>query len=386
MSNPIPVFWRERWPTAVVCIGVAVAVLPVRLAHAQAPLEIELTYEVEASLPDCPAESAFRTMVVDQLGYDPLRSTSPHRVLAQARGNAGTIVGVVRWQHSESAVGGERELRARTCKELAHAMAFAVAVQVQLLVLQKETSKGDVTSGPNDIAEKELVLLQGVAESPSTAAAPPPSSRPNDLAGRAPIEPMDVRSDADAGGETSGWQSALGVGVAARLRREPTTSVEGRAFGGLYHGLWGGELSLGGTWPQQLSTLDDKGFRLWSVWGSVFGCAVPKPIVACMGARVERLSARGTGVDVSRLAHAWVVELGPRVAIAGDLTPNLRTALYLEARGLLAPAWVEINDTRAWTTPSWSLTAGVDVAAIWQSSTSGEAEAKPRSQRAAVSD
>ncbi len=238
MSNSGPVFSPARLLTVGVCVWVLAAVYA-RPARAEAPLEIELQYTTDPSLPDCPSEMAFRAMVVEQLGYDPVRPTSAHRVLAQAQAGPGMVSGSVRWRHGESSVGGEREISGKTCKELARAMAFAVTVQIQLLVLQKEPLQ--VNEAPASVEAATDEPLPQTTDAPLAVAVTeePPSRSPRPEV--APVAPPTQLQPAThlATDPTSVWTSALGVGVGVRLRRKPTATAEGRVFGALFHGLWG---------------------------------------------------------------------------------------------------------------------------------------------------
>src|SRR4051812_36254213 len=73
--------------------------LPAVAGAARTPPELSVTlgYEVDPGLRGCPTESEFRSAVSDQLGYDPFRSASAHRVVASVQESERGIDGQVTW-------------------------------------------------------------------------------------------------------------------------------------------------------------------------------------------------------------------------------------------------------------------------------------------------
>ncbi len=307
-------------------------------AYAQSVLEVDLTFTTDPSLRDCPGETTFRNMVREQAGYDPFRAGAPHRVLAHARPEGEESVGAVSW-HLGSAAVGERELRGRECHDVVRAMAFAVAIQVQLYSDQQLAQKSDERG----------------ESAPATRA----TSRP--AGGGSALQTAEPRGTL----RPSSWLATTGVGAAMRLRSDPLTTTEGRIFGGLSQDAVGGELAVGGALPQHWGARDGAGFDYWSLWGSAAACLIQRPWAGCATGRLERLDARGTGVDVSRTASAWLVEVGPRIAFLAPFSSRWQVNLYIEARAVLSPARVLLDDAQVWKSPAWSLMFGADVAAVW---------------------
>ncbi len=307
-------------------------------AYAQSALEVELTFTTAPSLLDCPSEDTFRNWVREQVGYDPFRAGAPHRVSAHARPEGVEAVGAVYWHLGSTAV-GERELRGRECHDVVRAMAFAVAIQVQLYSDQQLAEKRD-QPGASTPATDATSTPDGAGSASQTAEP------------RGALRPIS-------------WLATTGVGVGVRLRSDPLTTMEGRIFGGLSHDAVGGELAVGGALPGRWGARHGAGFDYWSLWSSAAVCVIPRPLAACATARLERLEARGTGVDVSRTASAWLVEVGPRIAFLAPLPPRGQVNLYIEARAVLSPARVVLDDTQVWKSPAWSLMFGADLAAVW---------------------
>lgn len=340
-------------------------------AHAATPLEVELTYETHPALAACPDETSFRSWVSAQVGRDPFRTGAAHRVHAAVRpldvGAAGSVV----WDTGTSrGVSGQRELRGKDCADVVRATAFAVAVQIQLLEQQQEDSSSNETGTrrePGDGKPGQARSQSGSGPRANTNAA----SEKSTLAHRAeptsvplPARPRTTRTLREE--RDSGLYSLLwGVGGAVRWRTEPRATPEGRMFVAVSRDRALGELSAGATTQQHWGPKDGSGFDFWSFWGSASGCFSQEPLLGCVTGRLERVAARGTGVDVSRDAAAWLAEVGPRAGVWASPSSTLRALLYVEARATIAPARVWLDGERVWKTPAWSFTIGLDLAARW---------------------
>jgi hypothetical protein len=338
------VFSRIHHASTGICWGALLLLVVFRTpgAYAQSALEVELTFTTAPSLLDCPSEATFRNWVREHVGYDPFRAGAPHRILAHARPEGEESVGAVSW-HLGSAAVGERELRGRECHDVVRAMAFAVAIQVQLYSDQELAEKSD---------ERGASTPSDAASTPASASPAPQTAEFQTAEPRGTLRPIS-------------WLATTGVGVGVRLRSDPFTTMEGRMFGGLSHDTVGGELAVGGAVPKRWGARHGAGFDYWSLWSSVAVCLLPRPLAGCATGRLERLEARGTGVDVSRTASAWLVEVGPRIAFLAPLSPRWQVNLYIEARAVLSPARIVLDDTQVWKSPTWSLMFGADLAAVW---------------------
>lgn len=330
-------------------------------------LQVTLEYGTDTTLEGCPTEPAFRKLVEGQLGYDPFREGAEYRVSVRSQRSAGGVTGSVRWQHVSLDVGGERELSARTCQDLVQTMAFAVAVQLQLYEaggsgLEPEPLRKDDTRSVR--GGEETARDESSRAKPEVSTPPTPSAVSNSNRGL-----MSSEQVSEGGKDRAGdypWVTSVGMGIGVRLRRAPEVTPEARLFATVGSRVLDTELAVGGTWPREWDVNAVEGFRFWSAWASGAACARGGTIAGCVVGRVERLAARGFGVDVPRASSAWLTELGPRFGVFVDATAEWRVSLYVEARAQLVPARVILDANQVYETPPWSVTLGVDVSAVWR--------------------
>src|SRR5262245_13435773 len=126
--------WLPRRQCGALCLGAALLV-PTRAAQAAPPLQVELTYQVDPTLTDCPSAAELARTITAQLGHDPF-VTAPtparHRLKASIqRAGAGTEAHV-EWLDQQGGSEGERRLGSEhpECAEIARGLSFAIAVQI----------------------------------------------------------------------------------------------------------------------------------------------------------------------------------------------------------------------------------------------------------------
>ena len=122
-------------------------------AAAQAPpLKVTLVYETPAGA-GCPNDSVFRAGVTHRLGYDPFRADASLHVAMRTFETSSGLSGLVEWHDDSFAVKGEQHFspKRRDCAHLVDEMAFAVAVQIQLLgiatAVPEASARGDHEAG-----------------------------------------------------------------------------------------------------------------------------------------------------------------------------------------------------------------------------------------------
>lgn len=319
------------------------------IARAEPQLFVHLDYQVEPGLAGCPSDEAFREMVAAQLGYSPFRANSQYRVVARAGADSGQIQGFVEWQNDAGVRRGRRELRAESldCPAFARAMSFAIAVQIQLFT--QEVERGETSAPP------------ATSESPGTSASVAPPSQP----GTDPLAAV-VRSDLDhASAESSRWRFLIGGGPLLSFWLTPATAVGGRVFAGVNRGSWLAELGLEASLPGSYRTTNEQGFDYHVELGSLAGCALLRPFSGCVVGKLGRFSVTGFGVDVPRSPAGLLVQVGPRVALSEVVGGRWLGALRFEGLVTVAPWEVTLNHTEVWRTPLLTLSAGLDVAALF---------------------
>jgi hypothetical protein len=320
--------------------GVLVVLGTTGPAKAASPLYVALDYEVHSASAGCLDERSFRTSVSDQLGYDPFRDDASRRVNATTRDAEHGTVGVVVWTGARGAQQGERRLESanRDCAEVTRAMAFAIAVQIQLL--SSESGEAGNTSTPTE------------PQKPPT----PETRRPD-------LQPSQPRADPHLG-ETPRdrkveWLAGVGAGAAFGLA--PTAAATGRvaiaARLGSVSGEIGGETSLPSTWQAPDGSGFELRFSLVSLgvcghWHRVFGCALGK---------LGSVSVEGFGVDEPRRSSGVLSEVGARVGLSETFGKKLVGAFRIEGLAHPSPWAARLNGDDVWTAPAAALTVGADL-------------------------
>jgi hypothetical protein len=317
------------------------------VAHAGPRLFVDLDYQPDSSLGDCPSEPAFRTVIRDRLGYDPFRAGSPQTIVARAHAAPQGLRGSIEWRDDSGAVRGERALSAEhsDCEAFARVMAFAIAVQIQLL--SGEADAGTTSSVPPNGNDESSLTSVMQAEKPAVAQDRPP--------------PPVVTTR-----EPAGWEFLLGVGPTLGFGVAPATVVEGRAFGTLRNDRLALEIGAEASLPSRRTTTEGNGVEQQLQLGSLAGCLALAPLSGCLVGKLGRLNVRGFGVDAPLSASGALAQVGPRLALGEDFGGRLSGALRLEALATLVPWGVTLNHREIWRTPSVSLSVGADLAVIFR--------------------
>jgi hypothetical protein len=308
-----------------------------RTAQAESRLFVSLDYEVDAALAGCPQDSAFRSMIADQLGYDPFQAGSTHRVVTRTRSSGEGIVGNIEWYDAEGARRGERELHTERadCAAFTRTLAFAVAVQIQLLA--------------EDVEE------------PRAEAETPPVAQPPAKPRRSPVE--DVRTippKASTPKDRSSWRFFGGLGVTGSFGMLPGLVPAGRLFAGARRGHFGFELGGETSLPGRYVDDGGNGFDHHVAFGTLAGCGFLGLISGCVVGKAGRLGVSGVGVDVRRSPAAATAELGARLSLNPELG-RFTSALRLEALAPLVSWGVHLNGTEVFRASPVVIGLGADL-------------------------
>jgi hypothetical protein len=336
-----------------VCCGFLIFLLfacITRQAQAQARVFVELDYRTDATLRECPSDARFRVMVTDQLGYEPFRAGSAHRVVARAQPDGDGIKGLVQWRDASGAPRGERELstEAMDCREFARVMSFTIAVQIQLLAESIEQSAVAGASTAQEDASSTTPLARPLT---------PPVDRVSDTGAPA-------RTDA-ASGEGERRQFMLGAGPALGLGFAPGAAFGGRVFARVRRSQLALELGAEASLPSRHTLSDGNGFDQHMVAGSLAGCAFIRSLAGCVLTKWGSLQVRGFGVDMPREASGLVGLAGLRLMLSEHLATRWVGALRVEGLATLAPWRVSLNQRQIWVTPTLSLGLGADLGAVF---------------------
>jgi hypothetical protein len=312
-----------------------------RTARAQPRLFVSLDYATDAGLEGCPEDAAFRSMVANQLGYEPFQAGSTQRVVTRTRAVGEGIVGTIEWYDAAGARRGERELHSeRTdCAAFARTLAFAVAVQIQLLAEDVEEQPANVEATPEASAPKK----------------PPASTTRDDRTSPTTAPPVKDRTP---------WRFVGGVGVTGNWGILPGLIPTGRLFAGVRRGLFGIELGGEASLPGQYVDDSGNGFDHHAAFGTVAGCGFPGPFSACVVGKAGRLRVSGVGVDVPRSQAGTAALLGARLSLNPELG-RFAAALRVEVLSSLVSWGVSLNGGEVFRTSPVAVGLGADVGAFF---------------------
>jgi hypothetical protein len=298
-------------------------------------LAVALDYEV---LPGCPGAEDFKAMVAGQLGYDPFQADAPDRVLVRIVLHGRGLEGRLEWRDPDGHWAGDKSLPSRSgdCTELARATSFALAVQIQLLALERMP--------PGDS---------------STPVAPPPPVPP------AAVSPAQVIPQAAAVGETTapgGRVLAVGAGGAVAFGLSPGAVPLARVFGVLAWPHVSFELGTEIGLPATTRREDGAGFTQQVLLGTAAGCGGEARWSACLLAKAGQLRIAGQDIDVPASPSGPLVQAGIRLALVQPL--GRRWSIGARAEGVTnVTRWtVRLDGTPVWAAPRLAASLGFDLA------------------------
>jgi hypothetical protein len=299
-------------------------------------LTLSLHYEVDAALEGCPSEAEFRRSVTEQLGYDPFREAAPHHVVAELHEDAG-LAGSVVWTDANGRQEGERQFATpnRDCLELAKAVSFSVAVQVQLLNGSSAAAPATPATAPERQPPASVAAARSMPRQPDR-----------------PKHPPDFLS--------------IGLGPTVDFGGAPAPQAGARLFAAARAGALSLELGALGTLPVRKTLPDGSGFSIRSFGLSLSPCAQHGKFALCAVGRVARLGAQGFGVDDARAPATFTAQAGLRLGFQQGLSERWLLGAHTDGLVLLTPGTVYLNAIPVWTTPRLALSLGIDLSLIFK--------------------
>lgn len=315
-----------------------------------------LEYEVAPDASGCPSVEAFRASVDRQLGYDPFQATAARHVDVHIARKETGFDGAIRWSDAQGQGVGDRQLSSQhsDCTEIAANVAFAVAVQIQLLAALAPASAEASAAATAPVTSSPDTSTPVTAPSIATtrAAAPSAATRSNDVATAAvPSRPPARRAR---------LAFSAGLGVSLALGVAPRATGIGRIFGSGRFDWASLELAIDGALPTTRTEPDGSGFSLHRFAVDAAACGNVRAFSACLTGSLGRLEASGFGVDKPASPAGSFSELGARLGARHDFGERYFAAARVEGLVLLSPSTVTLNDTVAWTTPRVSALIGLD--------------------------
>jgi len=361
-------------------------------ARAASDTVVQLEYRATEQS-GCVAEDELRRMVVEQLGHDPFRAAGDRRVtITLSRTEAG-FQGHIVWTDARGRSLGDRVLssRSRDCRELAENVAFAVALQLQLVergapnearagtagaVQPPKIDDGNHRSGAASdraVSPAERPLTPGAERPPSPGASQerqerqegqagaPDEERPESRIAERPVPPAEAPPTNAGPDSTTRVRLTVGLGPAVGVGMLPHPAGFGRLFVAARFHRFSAELAGDAALSTTLTEPDDSAVVLNARGASVAGCAHLSAASACLLGRLGWLRGRGTGVDLPATSSGRFGEMGLRLAASRELG---RFTVSLHADGLvMLSRWnVLLHETVVWRVPRLGGLLGLDVA------------------------
>jgi hypothetical protein len=313
---------------------------------------IDLDYEIDSVVEDCPNAVEFRSFITKELGYDPYRSGSALGLRVRVSSTTNGLEGNFDWtQNSVNHVGERRFLgRHSECHKMMASMGFAVAVQLQLMATEPTTNsqtpgKTRGNDVPTDLPTNDLGT-NGTAVQQSEV-----TVNPKSFTTRSTHRP--TRAD---------WTWFAGAGPAYGMGLAPAAVVQGRTFLDIRHGWVGFEFGGELTVPVTKHYATNGGFQHQLQLGTMAACGWYSQLAICGVAKLGRIQVKGVDLDVPASPKGFLAQTGPRLVYAIDVGDHLIVLGHVETMGLLTSWKVEINAIPVWTLPRFSSVVGIDVA------------------------
>ena len=300
-----------------------------------------LNYDAAAG---CPTGDGFQAIVTARLGYDPFRADAPDRVVLRIQAAGRTLEGRLEWQDAGGVSIGKQTFPSRTgdCAELARAMAFAMALQIQL----RAATVGESISPAPTAKPSE-------ATNPPAAPTLPAPVAPLESAGAAVSEP---RADLHGPSVLAGAGALAGLGISSK------PIAVGRLFAAVAWTHVALELAGEVSAPSTTNRADGAGFSQEQFLASLATCGVSLPWSLCAVGKVGELRMVGQGVDVPLTVTGLMIQSGLRLSFSHTLGRSAYIIGHTEGLARLTQGTVTLDSIPVWTTPRFAALFGIDVA------------------------
>jgi len=310
------------------------------------PLVVALEY---GAVSECPDATDFKAIVVGRLGYDAFREGVPDRVFVQIEAQGPAYEGRIEWRDAEGKWAGDRSFPSRSadCRDLVRAMAFTLALQIQL---SARTGAPPDSGAP---AAESAHAAEAVAPAPASPAVNPPSKGQLDVPAQAQVQGAPNRQPRPV--LAIGAGTLLGFGVSSSL------VPFGRLFGSIAWPRLSLEVGTEVGWPSTVRRADGAGFSQQELLLGLAGCGSLAPWSACVLAKGGILRIQGKDIDAPASPTGPLVQTGLRLAVLQPLGLRLYVSAQAEALILVTRWRVTLDDDLVWTSPHFAGTVGLDL-------------------------
>ena len=309
-----------------------------------AEMAAQLDYD---AAPGCPSAGAFEAVVTGRLGYSPFRTSARERVIVRIETAGRALEGRLEWRDAAGGWIGEQTFPSRTgdCNELARAMGFALALQIQLMATTASATPREAATPP--AASAPAPTTTPPAPAVEVSAAPPTATSPGDP----------TKSDP----ETPGPSILVGAGGAVGLGVSSSAIPLGRLLGTVEWTHVAVELAAEISVPSTTRRADGAGFSQQQFLASLAGCGVRRPWSACLVAKVGEIRVSGEGVDFPATSYGVVAQAGLRLAVTHRLGSRFQIGAHADGLALITQGIVTLDGMPAWTTPRLAALFGADI-------------------------
>ena len=264
-----------------------------RRADSATDTVVRLEYQA-AEQGGCVGADDLRRMVTDQLGHDPFRPDADQQVAISIAKTEAGFQGRIVWTEADGRRVGERLLSSRShdCREIAANVAFAVALQLQL-----------IERGASDDAGAAAPTPEG--STPNTPAEPDrawvPPERPGVPADAPPVPGQEAAAQ---------LRLAVGAGPAVAIGMTPDATAFGRLFVVARFRQLSAEIAADAALPARQGEPDGTGVVVNALGSSAAGCGHVSIVSACLLGRLGWIRAQGTGIAARRTSWGRFGEAG----------------------------------------------------------------------------
>jgi hypothetical protein len=311
---------------------------------------VRLEYQADQQA-GCVGEGDLRRRVSEQLGRDPFRADADRRVAISIARTESGFQGRIVWTEGDGRAFGERTLSSRTrdCREIEANVAFAVAVQLQLVESPGARREAPPTTIPPPVRPPP-------AKTPDTINPPPPPATLEPAPGSAKEVPVGIPEQ----GPPAAPSFAVGLGPAIAVGMTPAVTALGRLFVGVRRGRVSAEIAGDSTLGVRQPEPDGTGATVTAMGATVAGCAHLSVLATCALGRLGWIRAVGMGVDAPNTGWGRFSEVGMR--LAGTMEwGRFALSLHVDTLVMLSRWNVVLNQSVVWTVPRVGGLLGVDV-------------------------
>jgi hypothetical protein len=329
-------------------------------AHAASPITVAIDYEIAPASVDCPDLEAFRASVRRQLGYDPFRPAAERRVGVQISRRDSGFDGRIRWSDADGNWVGDRRLSTTRadCGGIAASLAFAVAVQVQLMAALAPAAPDRVVTPPGPPIPAPITSVPDATtdRKPLVEERRPEPKRPALDATPAIAQPLPPK-------RAQPLTLSVGLGPSIAFGVAPQATGVGRLF--LRGGVGSFSVELGGDAALPVSQNDAgaSGFSLDRFSATAAGCGHVSALAACVTGTLGRLQAHGFGVDQRASPVGYFSQAGARIMATHTVGDRFFATVRVDGLVMVSPSTVMLNDVAVWTTPRVCALLGFDLGA-----------------------